>query len=130
MVVIIVVWILFGKKIRRYFALRRLHKNYAGFLVKFDQAVDKLSTNFSPSAAEETLVIWKKYLESLMARPYTKFTSKEIREMEQNETLGAALASIDRMIYANVNESTSSFYELKEHVYQQFEKKKTELMHG
>jgi hypothetical protein len=126
----VLVWIFFGKKIKRFFALKRLTKNYAGFLEKYDHSVDKLSSNFSPNAAEATLVLWKKYLESLMAKPYTKYTSKEIREMEQNELLGAALSSIDRMIYANVNESTTPFYNLKEYVYQQFEKKKTELMHG
>jgi hypothetical protein len=126
----VVVWILFGKKIRRHFALKRMTKNYTSFLEKFDQAVDQLGRNFSPSAAEETLVLWKKYLEQLMAKPYTKYTSREIREMEKNETLGAALSSIDRMIYANVHESTAPFHNLKEHVYQEFEKKKNELMHG
>ena len=50
--------------------------------------------------------------------------------MEQNESLGKALSSIDRMIYANIHESNTPFYNLKDHVYHQFEKKKTELMHG
>lgn len=126
----VLVWILFGKKIRRYFALKRLTKNYKGFLEKYDHSVDRLSANFSPSAAEATLVLWKKYLESLKARPYTKFTSKEIREIEQNEALGTALSSIDRMIYGNIRDSATPFYHLKDYVYQQFEKKKTELMHG
>lgn len=130
LVLLVATWVLFGKKIKRHFALKRLNKNYSGFLEKYDQSVDKLSTRFTPAAAEETLVLWKKYLESLMARPYTKYTSKEIREMEKNETLGKALSSIDRMIYANVYDSTAPFYNLKDHVYQQFEKKKTELMHG
>lgn len=130
LIILIVVWIVFGKKILRHFALKQLTKNYASFLEKFDQAVDKLGSNFSPSAAEETLVLWKKYLEQLMSKPYTKYTSREIREMEKNETLGAALSSIDRMIYANRNESTAPFHNLKEHVYQEFEKKKNELMHG
>ncbi len=129
-ILLIVGWILFGKKIKRYFALKRLTKNYIGFIEKYDHSVDKLSTNFSPSAAEAALVLWKKYLESLEAKPYTKYTSREIRELAKNETLGMALSSIDRMIYANVNESINPFYSLKDYVYQQFEKKKTELMHG
>jgi hypothetical protein len=126
----ILVWVFYGKKIKRHFALKKLSKNYTLFLEKYDRAVDALNSNFSPSAAEATLLMWKKYLESLMAKPYTKYTSKEIREMEENESLGHALASIDRMIYANRHESTTPFYSLKDHVYQQFEKKKTELMHG
>ncbi len=129
-VLLIMVWVFYGKKIKRHFALKRLSKNYASFLEKYDLSVDKLNSNFSPPAAEATLLIWKKYLESLLSKPYTKFTSKEIREMEQNESLGKALSAIDRMIYANMNESTAPFYNLKDHVYQQFEKKKTELMHG
>lgn len=129
-IVLILAWVFYGKKIKRHFALKRLSKNYAAFLEKYDVAVDKLNSNFSPSAAESTLLLWKKYLESLMAKPYTKFTSKEIKEMEQNESLGKALSSIDRMIYANIHESNTPFYNLKDHVYHQFEKKKTELMHG
>jgi hypothetical protein len=130
LLLLIGVWIAFGKKIRRHFALKRLTKNYTLFLEKFDHAVDQLGRDFTPSAAEDTLVIWKRYLEQLVAKPYTKYTSKEIREMEKNDTLGAALSSIDRMIYANVHESTTPFHNLKEHVYQEFEKKKNELMHG
>lgn len=130
-VALIVVWIVFGKRIRRYFRIKKLTKAYEAFLAKFDNSLYKLETGFSPQQAEATLVVWKLYLESLMRQPYTKYTSKEIRAMEQNETLGQALSTIDRMIYGHQHDNVRSpFDQLKAHVQQQFEKKKAEVSHG
>lgn len=130
-IALVVVWIVFGKRISRYFKLKKLTKAYEAFLMKFDNSLHTLESGFSPQQAEATLVVWKNYLESLMMKPYTKYTSKEIRAMEENETLGQALSTIDRMIYGHRHDDVRSpFHQLKEHVQQQFEKKKAEVNHG
>jgi hypothetical protein len=130
-VALITVWILFGKGIKKYFRLKRLAKGYEAFLAKFDASIQRLESGFSPQQAEATLVIWKNYLESLKARPYTKYTSKEIRAIENSEKLGNALGEIDRMIYGHARENVRPpFVNLKEFVHQQFEKKKSEVVHG
>lgn len=131
LIVLIIGWIIFGKRIMRYFRIKKLTKAYEAFLIKFDNSLYQLESGFSPQQAEATLVVWKLYLESLMRKPYTKYTSKEIRVMEENETLGQALSTIDRMIYGHQHDNVRSpFDQLKEHVQQQFEKKKAEVSHG
>lgn len=130
-VVIILVWIFFGKRIRKYFKLKRMMKGYESFRTQFDSSVDRLNDEFSPQRAEQSLLIWKKYLESLVSKPYTKYTSKEIRAIEKSEELGLSLMAIDRMIYGNQQENASTpFNNLKNHVQQQFEKKKAEVANG
>ncbi len=129
--ILILIWVLFGKKIRKYFLLKKLTKGYDSFKIQFEQSVDRLNNDFTPQSAEQSLVIWKKYLESLMSRPYTKYTSKEIRQMEKSEELGLSLMAIDRMIYGHKHEDIlSPFASLKEYVQQQFEKKKMEVANG
>ncbi|MGC4023663.1 MAG: hypothetical protein QM734_17750 [Cyclobacteriaceae bacterium] len=130
-VVLIILWIIFGKRIRKYFRLKSLLKGYEAFRTNYESSLEKLNTNFSTQQAESTLVIWKKYLESLVAKPYTKFTSKEIRLIENNEELGQALMLIDRMIYGHDNQNIEPpFATLKEYVRVQFEKKRSEVMNG
>lgn len=130
-VALILFWVFFGKKIRKYFRLKKLVKNYQSFRAQFDSSVDQLNKEFSPQSAEQTLVIWKKYLESLMAKPYTKYTSKEIRAIEKSEELGLSLVAIDKMIYGHQQGNiVTPFSNLKTYVQQQFEKKKVEVANG
>lgn len=131
LIALILVWVFFGKKIRKYFKLKRMAKGYEAFRIRFETSVEKLDREFSPQSAETSLVIWKNYLESLMSRPYTKYTSKEIRIIENSEQLGHALSEIDRMIYGHSRENVHTpFADLKTYVRQQFEKKKEEVAHG
>lgn len=130
-VAIVLVWIFFGKRIRKYFKLKKMAKGYESFRAQFDSSVDKLNHEFSPQRAEQSLLIWKKYLESLVSKPYTKYTSKEIRATEKNEELGLSLMAIDRMIYGHQQGNASTpFNNLKNYVQQQFEKKKAEVTNG
>jgi hypothetical protein len=126
-----VVWLLFGKRIKRYYAVKRLNRNHYSFMERYEYAVQQVQSGFSPPKAESALVIWKKYMESLEGKPYTKFTSKEIAGMEMNERLASALKGIDRMIYGGVaHESRQSFAELQDFSVSHFNKKLEEISHG
>lgn len=128
LVVLIVVWIIFGKRIRRYFVEKRLFKNHQLFLQQYNTATEKVKENFSPALAEAAVLIWKRYLETMSEKPYTKYTSKEIIRLEKDAALGNALHTIDRMVYGRINESSwDAFTFLKEYSEKQFEKKKEEL---
>jgi len=130
-IAIILVWVFFGKKIRTYFKLKSMVKRYEAFRIKFDNSVEKLDRDFSPQSVETSLVIWKNYLETLLSKPYTKYTSKEIRTIENSQELGHALTEIDRMIYGHEKGNVHApFADLKTYVHQQFEKKKEEVVHG
>jgi hypothetical protein len=130
-ITLVMVWVFFGKRIKKYFKLKRLTKGYKAFLLQYEKSVDKLQQDFSTQQAEGSLVIWKKYLESLVNKPYTKFTSKEIRILEGDENLGQSLSAIDRIIYGGVHENfRAPFDSLKDYVHTQYEKKKAEVAHG
>lgn len=130
LLIAIVCWIIFGKRIRKYFILKKLVKSHELFLSRFDETVEKLKSGFSPEVAEVSVTIWKKYMEELSSRPYTKFTSREIREQESSE-LGQPLRSVDKMIYGRLAPETyDSFQQLKEFTKNQFNIKVEEVKHG
>ncbi len=125
-----IVWILFGKRIRKYFTVKQLTRSHTAFLNRFEQSVEKLKTSFTPELAELSVLIWKKYMEELSAKPYTKYTSREIRELEESN-LGQPLHSVDRMIYGRMAPDTfDSFHQLEEFTKNRFNQKIEEVKHG
>jgi hypothetical protein len=131
LVLLVIGWILFGKRIRKHFTLKRLQKKHEEFLTDFDLAIERLKIEFSSEQAEKSVLIWKRYMENLLSRPYTKSTSRELRLLEKNEMLTKALFTIDRSIYGNIPpESLDSFGNLKEFSKMQFNKKLEEVNHG
>jgi hypothetical protein len=125
------VWLIFGKKIKRHFTLKRLTKNHHEFILQFDSAIEKLKAGFTPESAERSVLIWKQYMEDLITRPYTKSTTRELKAIEKNEDLISALQVIDRSIYGRIPPDTvDSFLNLKEFSQTQFNKKLEELKHG
>jgi hypothetical protein len=130
-VVLLIVWLIFGKRIRKYFLLRRLTKNHIVFLDRFARHLEKLRKESSSVVAESALVIWKKYMEGLVARPYTKFTTKEILVLAGDEKLSEALHRIDRMVYARDGIfSVEAFDPLRSFTQDQFVKRTEEVKHG
>lgn len=130
-VVAIVVALVFGKRIRKYFQKRALRKRHVQFLAAFQNEVEKLEQNFSASKAEACLVIWKGYMEQLLQHPITKLTSREIIQQLSDNSLKTTLAEIDRMIYAHTREwAREPFYALKEQGQKAFERKLEEVTYG
>jgi hypothetical protein len=130
LVILIVCWIIFGKIIIRYFKIKRISKKHQTFLLQFNAAVEKSQSTFSSQSTENALLIWKNYLENLTDVPFTKYTTKEIREHEKNEQLGQSLSAIDRMIYANQPGEKEYFINLKTYSEDQFHKKLEKLKNG
>lgn len=126
----VVVWIVFGKRIRKYFLLRRMNRNFHAFLQRFGDTVDHLGKDASTRLAEEALWIWKRYMEDLENYPFTKSTSREILRKYSNDQLSKALRVIDRGIYGGYGATTEPFQYLKEYSRQQFEKREAEVKHG
>jgi hypothetical protein len=130
-IIAVFVWLAFGKKIKRHLTLKRLTRNHHEFIINFDSAIDKLKSGFTPESAERSVLIWKRYMEDLVTKPYTKSTTRELKQIENNETLVSALRVIDRSIYGRIPPDTlDSFLNLKEFSQSQFNKKLEELRHG
>lgn len=98
-VTLTLLWIVFGKRIKRMLRVRKLKQAYRAF--QRDYAISLQEVRSSPSAnqAERTLLIWKEYMENLKGTPYTKLTSRELATLEKNQSLEQDLQSIDRAIY-------------------------------
>lgn len=127
---VVVIWVIFGKRIRKYFILRRLKKGYEAFLSSFNRSLEQLSSECTGRKAEEALILWKGYMENLENYPYTKSTSKEILRLARDNELHQALGSIDRSIYGGHSSSVDSFRLLQNYSHRRFQKKEEEVMNG
>ena len=125
-----VIWMVLGKRILKYFRVKKLKKSHLKFLRSFTNNFQQLSTLFSPEKAENAISLWKKYLEQLEQRPYTKLTTLETIQMIPNEKLGTSLQMIDRAIYGNQTSVIDPFQELKKFAEERFSKKLEEIKNG
>jgi len=130
LITVIVVWVVFGKKIRTYFKVRKLQKNHLRFLNTFTGHVQQLASDFSQERAEISVSLWKKYLEQLEQKPYTKLTTRETMQLELNEQLGQDLQMIDRAIYGNQTAVLEPLQKLQQFAEERFHKKLEEVKHG
>lgn len=131
LVLALLTWIIFGKRIRKYYRLKKLNRSHKQFVEQYSQAVGQLKVNFSPSNAESAVVLWKNYMEGLLAKPYPKLTSREILQTEKDERLGQSLSNIDRSIYGGEQSfAEEPFTHLKDYTEQQFRVKIEEVQYG
>ncbi|MEX2233853.1 MAG: hypothetical protein WD824_16935 [Cyclobacteriaceae bacterium] len=127
---IVLVWVLFGKRIKRYFKARKMLKNHAYFLHTFNSFLSQLQTTFTTPTTESALVAWKKYMEQLESRPYTKLTTRETLRLIKEPALTEHLSRIDKAIYGHDTTVIESLENLKNFAHQQFKRKLKEVQHG
>ena len=121
LIIAVVMWIIFRKKIRRYFRIKRLTKKHLAFVQKFGNVTR--GGDFTFAKAEEAIVLWKFYMENLLDRPFAKSTSKEIIRMQKDEQLGKNLYAIDRMLYGKNQPVPEPFSGLQEYSEKLFQKR-------
>lgn len=120
----LIVWTVFGERIREHFRQKRLLKEYQAFLGKFNRLTEELKSNLTAPGAEEALIVWKKYMEKLSDIPYTKYTTREIKQAFAGNDISLSLSAIDRMIYGHISlESLDAFQQLKSEAEISFRKK-------
>jgi hypothetical protein len=126
----VIVWIFFGQRIRQYFRARSLKKQHAQFIRSYSSNLDQLRAAFSAMTAENALSLWKKYMEQLESRPYTKLTTKETLNLIQDEHLLKNLKMIDTAVYGYNTSVYDSLDYLKRFADERFSKKLEEVAHG
>jgi hypothetical protein len=129
-VILILLWIFFGKRITRYLKARRLQKRHMAFIASYTKIVKDARTAFSAATTEHALVLWKKYMEQLEERPYTKLTTREILSFQSDNTLIQNLKNIDRAIYGHHHPVADSLDFLQQAANKHFERKIQEVKHG
>lgn len=126
---LLVGWIIFGKRILKHYRIKNLQKAHSQFLEQYHLQMDKTLSGNKPSA-EAALVVWKKYIENLSAKPFTKLTTKEIKEVIPNESLALALNKVDRVIYAQVESEKEPFVQLEKFSEEKYHEKLEEIKNG
>lgn len=124
-------FVLFGKKIRKQWMIYRLKKDNKKFHEQFNKAIDALKVSPNRRRTEEALIVWKRYMERLDNAPYTKMTTKEIIRLPSGEILQKDLKAIDRDIYGRSanGELISYFDHLYEHTNNRFKQRIDEIKH-
>ena len=123
----IVVYLAFGRKIRKIihvYWLRRRHKRFTHSFAHLIEA--------SNLEVEKTLASWKKYLEKLESQPYSKLTTKEMHRIFDDPLLKENLDIIDRYIYATNNkpDTRASFTTLLEFTENRYQQKIDQIKNG
>ncbi len=101
-VLLVVLGLLFGRKIYRMFIIYRLKKSFEKFKTEYTQTLAQKETNQPIETAQHALFVWKKYLEKLDRKPITKLTTKEITRVYPDKNLHETLRTLDRSLYGGV----------------------------
>jgi hypothetical protein len=104
--VVVIVLLAFGGKIRRYYLRKKLMREHLDFGEKFGKLIEQLKYNGSPELAEQALGLSKSYLEKLEKIPFTKLTTKEISTLQYASELVAPLRAIDRCVFGKMESTT------------------------
>ena len=126
----LVTWFIFGKRIMKYFKIRRITKKHHEFISLFTSLLQELNAQNSSEKTEQTVFLWKKYMEYLEQKPYTKLTTRETALVTPDELLKESLKNIDSAIYGHTHNVINALEYLKQFSDNQFQKKLTEVEHG
>lgn len=128
----ILMYVLFGEKIRKQWQIYRIKKDNKKFHEQFNEAIATLKNAPNRRHTEEALIVWKRYMEKLDRVPYTKMTTKEIVQMPSGHILQEDLRAIDRSIYGRSSngELTKYFDHLYVHTDNRFKQRIDEIKHA
>ncbi|WP_258104893.1 hypothetical protein [Marinoscillum sp. MHG1-6] len=103
-VLALVTFLIFGKKIRRILKLKKLKKDYIRFSEELTQYIRTLKENPDKITAERALVSWKNFSERLEDKPYSRMTTREILGFGYTAELDEPLRGIDKCIYGGATD--------------------------
>ncbi len=130
--IVVVIWLLFGKKIIKYLKIRRMKRANEKFREIYDSLLAQLNEDRLPTMSESLLIHWKEYMEELESVPYRKLTTKELSQLDPDERMIRTLRTIDKAIYssAELHEVKSNLSILEELCQERYEQKLEEVAHG
>lgn len=128
----LIVLIVFGKKIRQKFLLKRMQKAHTQFIEQLAVYISKLKEKGEPEEVESAIGLWKSYLEKLEKKPITKLTSKEIVGYDFAAELTEPLKAVDRCVYGRMpsDKIYLDFQHLEGFAQNRYEIKVEKIKHG
>ncbi len=103
-----ILFFVFAERIKRLFRKNREKLRWIQFERKWKKVTELLQQNPNQSLADETIGLWKGYLEHLRSQPIQEWTSSEIAAALDDKEVFKALRSIDIIIYAGGEGDTSA----------------------
>lgn len=95
----VLLFVLFGRAGQRQWRLYRLRSDHARFLREYNRLSRSLSPDTAAETANQSIIVWKAYLEKLERQPYASLTTPEIAERTGDNRVTDALREADQMIY-------------------------------
>ena len=99
---------LFGRIIRRQWRLYQLNRRHRQFLREFNRFSRSINADSAADTANQAVISWKTYLETIEQRPYSSLTTSEIAERVDDKRVTTALREADRMIYGGAFSAQSA----------------------
>ena len=126
---LITFYLLFRKKIKRYFKIRITKKEYNRFINKIEKLNIEIAENYKLERIELFLLLWKRYNERVSKYPYSSLTTNELIHLGIVNDIKTNLNSFDNTIYGNkkMNDFNKNFIKLKDHSTKIFNNKLKEI---
>uniref|UniRef100_UPI004049FA0C hypothetical protein n=1 Tax=Fulvivirga sp. TaxID=1931237 RepID=UPI004049FA0C len=124
-IILIIVFVFFGKPIRKWFLLKKMSKAHMAYLDQLDKTIA------SDKNYEHLITLWKNYHAKLEGEPYTSYTTKELLKLAPVKSIETVLRNIDKAIYGKpITLPISELYQLKNFSQERFEEKIKEVENG
>ena len=122
-------YLLFRKKINKYFKTKYTKKEYNTFINKIEKLNDEIQKDFKIEKIELFLLLWKRYNEKVSKYPYSSLTTSEIIHLGIVNDIKENLNSLDNTIYGNkkITDFKKNFIMLKKHSTKIFNNKLKEI---
>ncbi|MCI0751923.1 MAG: hypothetical protein L0Y35_08800 [Flammeovirgaceae bacterium] len=130
LILILIIWLIFGKRIKKYFSIKKLRRNYHTFITDYNSMIGKVTSQFSPEGTEHALARWKRYMEVLESKPYTKITTREAMKLFNDQTLVTTLSKLDAAVYGHNTLVEEPLKNLGQYAEQKFNAKLEAIKHG
>ena len=98
---LIFIYMIFRKKIKRYFEIRSLKNKTKKFNSDFESILDQYEINKNINDLERLLLLWKRFKEKLTNKPYLSSTTNEISLFLKKKDIIKILQEIDENLYSN-----------------------------
>ena len=123
---------IFGRTIQRQWRLYQLNRRHREFLREFNRLSQNINADSAADTANQVVVSWKTYLETIENRPYSSLTTSEIAERLADERVTNALREADQMIYGGAfsMQFTASLRVLSDVATQQYHHRRANLLAG
>lgn len=93
---------LLGRPLQRYWQLFLLWRQQRAFLASFNRLKNNILHKGQIRDMEKLINLWKAFVQRTTGEPYSTYTTREIAQVANNESLIAALNVIDRWVYGGM----------------------------